>query len=82
MCVTVNVFEMCTTVSVFEMCITVNVFEMCITVNVFEMCITLPGRSEWSLAATRPCRLQLCAVFGSTAGKLNWSLLYVQRTRV
>jgi len=32
------------------------------TVNVFETGITLPGRSEVSLAATAPCRLQLCAV--------------------
>jgi len=27
--------------------------------------ITLPGRSEVSLAATRPCRLQLCTVLGA-----------------
>ena len=37
-----------------------------ITVNVFETGITLRGRSEVSLAATTPCRLQLCAVW--TAG--------------
>ena len=32
------------------------------TVNVFETGTTLPGRSEVSLAATTPWRLQLCAV--------------------
>ena len=32
------------------------------TIDVFEIDITLPGHSEVSLAATTPCRLQLCAV--------------------
>jgi hypothetical protein len=31
------------------------------TVNVFETGITLPGRSEVSLPATAPCRLQLAS---------------------
>jgi hypothetical protein len=30
-------------------------------VNVFETYVTLPGRSDVSLAATTPCRLQLCS---------------------
>ena len=38
------------------------------TVNVFEISVALPGRSELSLAAVTPCRLQLCAVSGSSAG--------------
>jgi len=33
--------------------------------------ITLPVRSEVSLAATTPCRLQLCTVRGSSASKLS-----------
>ena len=37
--------------------------------NVFETRITLPGRSVASLAATTPCRLQLCTVSGSSASK-------------
>ena len=38
-------------------------------INVFEIDITLPGRSELSLAATTPYRLQLCTVFGAAASK-------------
>jgi len=30
------------------------------------MGITLPGRSEGNLTAATPCRLQLCAVLGSS----------------
>ena len=37
-------------------------------VNVSETVITLPGRSEVSLAATTPCRLQLCTVQCSQLG--------------
>jgi hypothetical protein len=33
-------------------------------VNVFESCITLTGPSVVSLAATTPCRVQLCTVLG------------------
>jgi hypothetical protein len=40
------------------------------TPNVFEIAVVLPRRSELSLAATTPCRLQLCAVSGSSAGNL------------
>ena len=40
-------------------------------VNVCEKDITLPGLSEVSLAATRPCRLQLCTVLD-----VIWSLQY------
>jgi hypothetical protein len=39
--------------------------------NVFETDITLPGRSEVSLAAATPCRLQLHAMLRSSAGKLS-----------
>jgi len=39
-------------------------------VNVFEIAVALPGRSELCLVAATPCRLQLCAVSGSSAGKL------------
>jgi hypothetical protein len=45
-------------------------------VNVFKIAVALPGRSELSLAAATPCRLQLCAVSGSSAGNLaalNWT---------
>ena len=38
-------------------------------VNVFDTGITLPGRSDLSLAAATLCRLQLCTVLGSLAGK-------------
>jgi len=39
--------------------------------NVFETHVTLPGRSEVSLKAASPYRLQLRAVLGSSAGKLS-----------
>jgi len=39
--------------------------------NVFETDITLPGRSEVSLAAATPWRLQLHALLRSAAGKLS-----------
>jgi hypothetical protein len=39
--------------------------------NVFETDITLPGRSEASLAAATPWRLQLRALLRSSAGKLS-----------
>jgi len=51
------------------------------TVNVFEIGIALPVRSEGNLAATTPCRLQLCAMLWSSAGLLCghcckcWALL-------
>jgi len=32
--------------------------------------MTLLGGSEVSLAATTPCRLQLCTLYGSSAGKI------------
>ena len=40
-------------------------------VNVFERGITLPGRSELSLAATTPCRLQLYTVLLTWKGKVR-----------
>jgi len=43
------------------------------TVNVFDTGITLHGRSDLGLAAATPCRLQLCAVCGNSAGK-SWYL--------
>ena len=45
------------------------------TVNVFGIGITLPDRSETSLAATTPCRLQQYAVSGSSY-QVVWSLSY------
>ena len=39
-------------------------------VNVFDIAVTLPDRSDVSLAAATPCRLQLCAVLGSCASNL------------
>jgi len=52
-----------------------------IQVDVFEKVITLPGRSEVSLAATTPCRLQLCAVLRSLASKLSGHSLRHIRSR-
>jgi hypothetical protein len=40
------------------------------TVNVFARGKTLPGRLEASVAATTPCRLQLCTVSGISASPL------------
>jgi len=47
----------------------------------FESGVTLPGRSEVSLAATTPCRLQLCTALGSELASylgatLPYSTLY------
>jgi hypothetical protein len=39
-------------------------------VYVFGTGITLPGRADVSQAAAGPCRLQLCAVLGSSGVKL------------
>jgi hypothetical protein len=47
-------------------------------VNVFETGITLPGRSEVSLAATTPYRLQLCTELGISA--CTWSDQYCNYT--
>jgi hypothetical protein len=38
-------------------------------VNVFDIGTTLPDRSDVSLTVATPCRLQLCAVLGSSASK-------------
>jgi hypothetical protein len=39
--------------------------------NVFERGITLPGRTDGSLAAATPCRLQLRTVLGRSANKFS-----------
>jgi hypothetical protein len=46
------------------------------TVNVFQRDVRLPGRYEVSLAATTPCRLQLCTVLGRSAITNSRSLRY------
>jgi hypothetical protein len=40
-------------------------------VDVYGTCIILPGRADVSQAAAGPCRLQLCAVLGSSGIKLS-----------
>jgi hypothetical protein len=44
------------------------------TVNVFETGITLLGRSEVSLAATTPCRLQLASYLAITTCNANFHI--------
>jgi hypothetical protein len=36
-----------------------------------KICVTLPGRADVSEAAAGRCRLQLCAVLGSSGIKLS-----------
>ena len=45
--------------------------------NIFEMGITFPGRCDVNQAATRPCRLQLGTVLGSSANKESSSYYIV-----
>ena len=44
-------------------------------VNVFDIGLTPPDRSDVSLAAATPCRLQLCAMLGSSIRNLPAKLV-------